>query len=140
MGSWEEALTTAREVFENNVQLAMEEFEDAISGIYGSLDAMKEAYDQNKVLREQYLEEYERIYELNKLNRDITNSMDDIDSIAAKQTLRDLQEEINELQRSGAQISKYDLDMLRMRYELRLAEIALEDAQNAKSQVRMSPR
>ena len=138
LGSWEEALTTAREVFENNVQLAMEEFEDAVSGIYGSLDAMKEAYDQNKVLREQYLEEYERIYELNKLNRDITNSMDDIDSIAAKQTLRDLQEEINELQRSGAQISKYDLDMLRMRYELRLAEIALEDAQNAKSQVRMS--
>ena len=138
LGDWEEALTTAREVFENNVQLAMEEFENAVSGIYGSLDAMKEAYDQNKVLREQYLEEYERIYELNKLNRDITNSMDDIDSIAAKQTLRDLQEEINELQRSGAQISKYDLDMLRMRYELRLAEIALEDAQNAKSQVRMS--
>lgn len=138
LGSWEEALTTAREVFENNVQLVMEEFEDAISSIYGSLDAMKEAYDQNKVLREQYLEEYERIYELNKLNRDITNSMDDVDSIAAKQTLRDLQEEINELQRSGAQISKYDLDMLRMRYELRLAEIALEDAQNAKSQVRMS--
>lgn len=138
LGNWEEALTTAREVFENNVQLAMEEFENAVSGIYGSLDAMKEAYDQNKVLREQYLEEYERIYELNKLNRDITNSMDDIDSIAAKQALRDLQEEINELQRSGAQISKYDLDMLRMRYELRLAEIALEDAQNAKSQVRMS--
>lgn len=138
LGSWEEALTTAREVFESNVQLAMEEFENAVSGIYGSLDAMKEAYDQNKVLREQYLEEYERIYELNKLNRDITNSMDDIDSIAAKQTLRDLQEEINQLQRSGAQISKYDLDMLRMRYELRLAEIALEDAQNAKSQVRMS--
>lgn len=138
LGSWEEALTTAREVFESNIQLAMEEFEDAISGIYGSLDAMKEAYDQNKVLREQYLEEYERIYELNKLNRDITNSMDDVDSITAKQTLRDLQEEINQLQRSGAQISKYDLDMLRMRYELRLAEIALEDAQNAKSQVRMS--
>ena len=138
LGDWEEALTTAREVFESNVQLAIEKFEDAVSGIYGSLNAMKEAYDQNKVLREQYLEEYERIYELNKLNRDITNSMDDIDSIAAKQTLRDLQEELNELQRSGAQISKYDLDMLRMRYELRLAEIALEDAQNAKSQVRMS--
>lgn len=138
LGDWEEAHTTAREVFESNVQSAIEKFEDAISGIYGSLDAMKEAYDQNKVLREQYLEEYERIYELNKLNRDITNSIDDIDSIAAKQALRDLQEEINELQQSGAQISKYDLDMLRMRYELRLAEIALEDAQNAKSQVRMS--
>lgn len=138
LGDWEEALNTARELFENNVNRAIEKFEDAITGIYGSLDAMKEAYDQNKVLREQYLDEYERIYELNKLNRDITNSIDDIDSIAAKQELRDLQEEINQLQRSGAQISKYDLDMLRMRYELRLAEIALEDAQNAKSQVRMS--
>ena len=136
--SWEAALEDARSIFEDNVQMAMESFEDAISGIYGSIDAMREAYDQNKTLRDQYLEEYERIYELNKLNRDITNSMDDIDSIAAKQELKKLQEEINELQRSGAQISEYDMKMLRMKYELRLAEIALEDAQNAKSQVRMS--
>jgi hypothetical protein len=34
-------------------------------------------------------------------------------------------------------MSQYDLDHLRAKYELRLAEIALEEAQNAKSQVRM---
>ena len=32
---------------------------------------------------------------------------------------------------------EYDLKHLRAKYELRLAEIALEEAQNAKSQVRM---
>ena len=138
LGSWEEALTLSREVFEQEIELIVEEFEDALAGIYGSIEAMKEAYDQNKQLRDLYAAEYERIYELNKLNRDITNSLDTTDSIVAKQELRKLQEEINELQESGVELSKYDLDMLRMKYELRLAEIALEDAQNAKSQVRMS--
>jgi hypothetical protein len=34
-------------------------------------------------------------------------------------------------------MSQYDLDYLRKKYDLRVAEIALEEAQNAKSQVRM---
>jgi hypothetical protein len=34
-------------------------------------------------------------------------------------------------------MSQHDLDYLRKKYELRLAEIALEEAQNAKLQVRM---
>jgi hypothetical protein len=41
------------------------------------------------------------------------------------------------LQESDAELSQFDLDNLRKRYELRVAEIALEEAQNAKSQVRM---
>jgi hypothetical protein len=52
--------------------------------------------------------------------------------------LRDIQEEINELQASNAEMTQYEVNELRARYELRLAEIALEEAQNAKSQVRMS--
>jgi hypothetical protein len=34
-------------------------------------------------------------------------------------------------------MSAHDLEYLRKKYELRVAEIALEEAQNAKSQVRM---
>jgi hypothetical protein len=34
-------------------------------------------------------------------------------------------------------MSQYELDELRARYDLRVAEIALEEAQNAKNQVRM---
>jgi hypothetical protein len=34
-------------------------------------------------------------------------------------------------------MTKHEVDELRARYELRLAEIALEEAQNAKNQVRM---
>jgi hypothetical protein len=35
-------------------------------------------------------------------------------------------------------MTQYEVDELRAKYELRLAEIALEEAQNAKSQVRMA--
>jgi len=57
--------------------------------------------------------------------------------VVAKTKLRDLQEEINNLQESNTEMTQYEVDELRARYELRLAEIALEEAQNAKSQVRM---
>jgi hypothetical protein len=64
--------------------------------------------------------------------------MDETDNIKSKQALRDLQQEINNLQKDGTKLSEYDIDMLRKKYDLRLAEIALEEAQNAKSQVRMT--
>jgi hypothetical protein len=99
-----------------------------MGGIYGSFSAMKDAYDKQKELNELYLDDYEKIYELSKLTRDITNSIDETDSIRAKERLRDLQEEINELQADGTKATQYEVDALRAKYDLRLAEIALEEA------------
>jgi hypothetical protein len=67
------------------------------------------------------------------LSRDITNSIDETDNIKAKRILRDLETEILDLQESSEQVSEYRLDYLRKEYELRLAQIALEEAQNAKN-------
>jgi hypothetical protein len=50
----------------------------------------------------------------------------------------DLQKEINELQASGVEMSQYDLEYLQAKYELRLAEIELENAKNNKDTVRLS--
>lgn len=47
-------------------------------------------------------------------------------------------EEINERQASGVKMSQYELDAYQKEYELLLAKAALEDAQNAKNQVRMT--
>jgi hypothetical protein len=63
----------------------------------------------------------------------LNKSINDTDSIKGKQALRDLQEEINALQESDTQMNEYDLEYLRKKYDLRVAEIALEEAQNAKS-------
>jgi hypothetical protein len=83
-------------------------------------------------------QDYDKIYQLSKLNRNINKTLSDTNIIAGKQKMKSLQQEINELQASGVELSKYDLDYLQAKYELRLAEIELENAKNAKDTVRLS--
>ena len=134
---WQSALESAADAFQSAVERVTKTFEKAMSGIYGNFDAMSEAFDRSKEIGELYLEDYAKIYELSKLNRDIIKSIDENDSVIAKSKLRDLQKEINDLQASNTEMTQYEVDELRARYELRLAEIALEEAQRAKTQVRM---
>ena len=134
---WEGALQAAADAFEQAVETAIETFKDAMAGAAGSAEALERTYEQQKTLADLYLKDYQKIYELSKLTRDINNSMDSTNSIKGKERLAEIQEEINALQESGAKMTQYEVDELRAKYDLRLAEIALEEAQNAKSQVRM---
>lgn len=135
--AWSDTLQSIADDFQNAVETATSAFEESMTGIYGSYDKMQEVFDQQKEISDRYVEDYQKIYELSKLNRDLNRSIDETDSVKGKQALRDLQEEINALQESDTQMNEYDLEYLRKKYDLRVAEIALEEAQNAKSQVRM---
>lgn len=137
--SWEDALTAATDAFEASMDRAISAFSDALAGpLLGSLEQLEEMFDRQNTIADRYLPDYEKIYELNKLNRDITNSIDETDNIRAKQELAALQEEINKLEEDGVQVSEYQVENLRRRYELKLAELALTESQNAKSEVRMT--
>ena len=138
MDSWEESLQAARNAFDNNMKNSIEDFSATIGGLAGSIDALKEKWEQAKTLEEEYVPEYEKVYQLTKLTRDINKSIDETRNVKAKRQLASLQEEIVELQQKGKKLSEYDLEYLQKRYELKIAEMALEDAQNAKSQVRMT--
>jgi TP901 family phage tail tape measure protein len=138
MSNWEEALQAARDAFDNNVENMVDDFSSKIGGLSGSIAALQEKWDQNKTLEEEYVPQYEKIYQLTKLTRNITKSIDETKNVKAKRELASLQEEINGLQDKSKTMSEYDLQYLQKRYELKVAEMALEDAQNAKSQVRMT--
>ena len=75
--------------------------------------------------------------ELNKLNRELNKQIDNSTNVRSQQKLRDFQKELLDLQASGVKMSEYDLQNLQKRYDLKLAELALEESQNAKSQVRL---
>lgn len=137
MDSWQDALQAAADAFDKSVENIMDNFEKALSGSFGNLDNLSEMFEQRTEIADRYLDDYEKIYQLSKLNRDINNSIDDTDSIKAKRILKSLQEDINDLQNSEKEMSQYDLEYLQKKYELKLAEIALEEAQNAKSTVRL---
>lgn len=136
MSAWEEALDRIAEQFEAAVQTAVDAFNEAVYQL-GGIEALSNEFDRQQEMADMYLDDYQKIYELSKLNRDINNSIDDTDSLAGKQKLKKLLGEINELQADGVEMSQYDLEYLQAEYDLRLAEIALEEAQRAKDVVRL---
>jgi hypothetical protein len=137
MDSWTAALETASEAFDNNMARISESYSKALGGVAGSLEQLTDQFEKQSELADYYLKDYEKTYEISKLNRQINQSIDDSDSVAAKQALASLQDELLAYQKEGKQMSDYDLQYLQKKYDLTVAQIALEEAQNAKSQVRL---
>ena len=139
--SLQDALTTGLEAaanaFKDTVNQIADSFSDAVSGIYDSIEQMSEAWDRQQEIGERYLKTYEKTYEINKLNRQIQDSMDKTDNIASQKQLRALQQEMLDMSKDGQEMSKYDLEYLQKKYDLLVAEQAFKDAQNAKSVVRL---
>ncbi|MBO7078748.1 MAG: LysM peptidoglycan-binding domain-containing protein, partial [Bacilli bacterium] len=137
LDSWEAELQAAADLYTETLEDIVRNFEDSIAGAMGSMSELQEAFDRKKEIDDVYLDDYQKIYELSKLNRDINNSIDDTDNIKSKQALKKLLGEIEQLQEDGVELSEYDVENARRRYELALAMQQLEEAQDAKSQVRM---
>ena len=138
----QDALTTGLEAavaeFENTINQIADSFGKAVSGIYGSIEEMREGWDRQQEIAERYLDTYKQTYELNKLNRQIQKSIDSTDNVSSQKQLRALQQEMLEMSKDGQQLSKYDLEYLQKKYDLMVAEQAFRDAQNAKSVVRLT--
>lgn len=130
---WETGLTAAQEIFTYTVEQAIATMNQAL----GDIATMTEEFNQQSTLDNQYLDDYERIYQLSKMSRSLQQEMDKTDSVRAKNKLAEIMEEINEKTAESVKMSQQDLNVLQKKYELRQAEIALEEAQNAKSQVRL---
>lgn len=135
--AWEDALNGINEAFEAEVQQIVDAYSDAAAGLLSSISELQEAFDRRSDLASQYLEDYEKIYQFNKLNRDIEKSVDETNNVRAKKELLELQSKITALQEAGVDISKYEMEQLRQEYELKKAQIELEEAQDSKSQVQM---
>lgn len=144
----EQQLETQQEIYEsiNDIVQAIEDnWVDAVEkvvavqkkGLLNDIDYAVDRYGDLTDLNDLYLSNSKKIYELNKLNRTILQDISKTDNVAAKSKLKDVLEKVNALQNSNAQMSEYELKTLQAKYDLRLAEIALEEAQEAKSQVRL---
>ena len=128
-------LNAIKDQWINNLELIGQKTKDAL---YEGLEWAIDKYGDLTDLSELYLSNTRKIYELNKLNRNIQADINKIDNVAAKTKLRDLMKDINGYYADNVKMSEYELKNLQAQYELRLAEIALEDARNAKSEVRLT--
>lgn len=128
-------LNAIKDQWIENIELIGQKTKDTL---YEGLEWAIDKYEDLTDLSELYLTNTRKIYELNKLNRNIQADINKLDSVAAKTKLRDLMKDINGYYADNVKMSEYELKNLQAQYELRLAEIALEDARNAKSEVRLT--
>lgn len=130
--AWAEAL---RAVLENKLADLGQTLENALTG-GTSFDTINTQMERAQSLQEEYLTTTNQIYETNKLMRTAQQEIDKTTNSVAKKKLQAYIAETEQLQ-SQSKLSQYELDIQKAKYDLLLAEIALEEAQDAKSTVRL---
>ena len=129
---WAEAMKT---IIENELAEIAETLEKSLTGGI-SFDELMTSMERRSSLQEEYLTTTNKIYETNKLMRTAQQEIDKTTNTVAKKRLQGFINETNQLQ-NQTKLSQYELDIQKAKYDLVLAEIALEEAQNAKSTVRL---
>ena len=135
LSSAQAAMETAQEMYTQAIERAVYEFGQVISGGVG-LDLLQDKFDHYIDQEGRYLDTVNEAYEVaswyNKLQEDI----DKTTNSKLRDQLKNLQEEID-LRRENNTLSEYDLEILEAKYNVLQAQIALEDAQNAKNELRL---
>ena len=129
---WAEAM---KAVMENTFAEAAYNMEMAMTQGMG-FDMLNGSLDRLSAWQDVYLTTTNKIYEATKLMRTAQQAADKTDNVTSKQKLNNYIKEIEGL-RDKTNLSKLDLDLAKARYDVLLAEIALEEAQNANSTVRL---
>lgn len=131
--AWGESLQA---ILDNTLSSLATDLENALTGDFGSFDALNSAMERKNSLQEEYLTTTNKIYETNKMMRNAQKEIDKTTNQMAKQRLKQFINETAAMQEQE-QLSQYELEVQQAKYDLLLAEIALKEAQNAKSTVRL---
>ena len=126
---------------ENTLQLLKDSYDTTFNEIFDNLnkwiDNAEKAYGRQKELNEEYLTDYEKTYQLNKLSRDLDKTLNNTNSAKGRARLLELQKEINDGMADANRLSAYDVEFLQKKLALEQARLDLENARNAKSYMQL---
>lgn len=130
--AWANAL---KALMENTLAGLAQDLENALTG-GTSFDTITTQMKRASSLQEEYLTTTNKIYETTKLMRTAQQEIDKTTNSVAKQKLSQFITETKQMQNQN-KLSKYELSIQQAKYDLLVAEIALEEARFAKSTVRL---
>ena len=130
-----QAMEAAKNIYSNALDDIFYEFENKITRGLG-FDQLQAKYNRTKDEDNRFLDGVNRFVETQDLNNKVQESIAKASTDYAKSTLKALQDEFAERQ-ANADLSEYDLKIMEAKYNMTLKQIALEEAQNAKSKVRL---
>lgn len=145
--NWMDAVDDWRSTVEDAVENVADKYVNAINEIFQNLndkvtngmglDYVEEEWNLINENADQYLDTINSMYGIQDLENKYLDAIDQTDNISAQQKLNDLmQEELAALQEKD-KLTQYDIDRANMKYEIALKQIALEEAQQNKSQLRL---
>lgn len=123
------------DILANSMEKAAHAMEQAFTDGIG-FDFLNDSLDRLSSYADEYLTKTNQIYETQTLMNKAQEAADKTNNEAAKQRLNNFIQETQELQEKN-QLSNLELEIQQAKYDLLLAEIALEEAQRAKSTVRL---
>ena len=130
-----QAMEAAKNIYSNALDDIFYEFENKMTHGLG-FDQLQAKYNRTKDEDNRFLDGVNRFVETQDLNNKVQESIAKASTDYAKSTLKALQDEFAERQ-ANADLSEYDLKIMEAKYNMTLKQIALEEAQNAKSKVRL---
>ena len=123
-------------VFENGFKSAIDAAFNDAENKFG-LTGFSEAWERDLYFDERYLDETNRAYQLADLERKINKSIESTDSYSAQKKLNELKQKELDILSKKDKLTQDDLDRANARYELELKRIALEEAQQTASKMKL---
>lgn len=143
----QDAQTDLNNLILEGVKILQEEYLNAINevidtmdkGIWGmSFEDMKDDWDHIQNLASEYLDDVEGAYKIQTLANKIDQSIAASSSLKAQQKLQKLREEEIAMLKEKENLTQDDIDLAEARYQIALKEIALEEAQQNKTSMKLT--
>lgn len=132
----EESIQNIIDKYANAVNLTFDKLNKKVTSGKG-LDYVNDEWDLINKNADQYLDTINSLYGIQELENKYLEAINNTDNISSQKKLNDLMNEQLELLRDKDKLTQYDVDRANMLYEIALKEIALEEAQQNKSQMRL---
>ena len=145
--NWEGAIDSWKDTSEREIQTIVDEYLNAINLIFQELNnkvtdnkglpyIAKEWELINKEA-DRYLDSINSIYAIQSLENKYDAAIEDAVNPTLQKKLNDLKEDELSILREKDKLSQYDIDRAELRYQIALKQIALEESQQKKTQLRL---
>ena len=122
--------------YTNAINKIFKELEDKMTGGMG-LSHIQEEWDLINQNAEMYLDQINSAYEIEKLTREYNKAIDATSSLSAQRKLNELMEQQLKGLREKDKLTQYEVDRANALLDIELKKIALEEAQQNKSKMRL---
>ena len=132
----ENYLSTIQNKLVNSIHQIMDSANKQITGGFG-LDTISERWEDAQAAAEDYYDEVERVYQLEKLENSWNDALKDAKTIKSQQQIKTIMDAQLKNLEEKTELSKYDISLAEKELEITKAQMAFEDARNNKNTMKL---